>query len=405
MIRRRWWIATLLFLSTLLNYFDRQILSLVSPVLRVQFSLSASQYSHLFMAFLLGYTSMQLLAGWVVDWLGARIGLMLAMVWWSAAGAAAAISRTPAQLAICLFLMGVGEAANWPAAVKAIREWFSPTKRAFAVGFFNAGSSAGAVIAPLVVASLTLHYSWRAAFLLCGALGLLWVLPWRIAYTLPVTSDATVAPTKVSQWSFLRDRRAWGIILARFFADSIWYFYIFWLPDYLSRVQLLSLHDIGFTAWMPFLAAGLGNFAGGAASGYLIARRNSIVRSRLLVMGISALVMSLGAGVRLCHSPTSALTLISLVVFAYSAWAANILTLPSDIFPPSTVATVVGASGTVAGIGGLLTTLMTGRIIDRYSYGPVFWGLGCLPLLALACSMLASRDSGRSLAVSETAVA
>ena len=396
MDRRRWWIATLLFLSTLLNYFDRQILSLVSPVLRVQFSLSASQYSHLFSAFLLGYTSMQLLAGWVVDRLGARMGLMLAMVWWSAAGAAAAISRTPSQLAICLFFMGVGEAANWPAAVKAIREWFSPTKRAFAVGFFNAGSSAGAVIAPLVVASLTLHYSWRAAFLVCGALGILWILPWMSTYRVQLILDVPAVDEKVSSWSFLRDQRAWGIMLARFFADSIWYFYIFWLPDYLSHVQSLSLHDIGFTAWMPFLAAGLGNFAGGAASGHLIGKRNPIVRSRLAVMGASALVMSLGAAVRLCHSPLSALPLISIVVFAYSAWAANVLTLPSDIFPPSTVATVVGASGTLAGIGGLFTTLMTGRIIDRYSYGPVFWGLGCLPLLAFACSLLASRDSGAS---------
>src|ERR1017187_3814731 len=244
MDRRRWWIATLLFLSTLLNYFDRQILSLVSPVLRVQFSLSASQYSHLFSAFLLGYTSMQLLAGWVVDRLGARMGLMLAMVWWSPAGAAAAISRTPSQLAICLFFMGVGEAANWPAAVKAIREWFSPTKRAFAVGFFNAGSSAGAVIAPLVVASLTLHYSWRAAFLVCGALGILWILPWMSTYRVQLILDVPAVDEKVSSWSFLRDQRAWGIMLARFFADSIWYFYIFWLPDYLSHVQSLSLHDI-----------------------------------------------------------------------------------------------------------------------------------------------------------------
>jgi ACS family hexuronate transporter-like MFS transporter len=402
---RRWWIATLLFLSTLLNYFDRQILSLVGPVLRVQFSLSASQYSHLFSAFLLGYTSMQFLAGWVVDRLGARMGLMVAMTWWSAAGAVAAISRTPSQLAVCLFFMGVGESANWPAAVKAVREWFSPTKRAFAVGFFNAGSSAGAVIAPLVVASLTLRYSWRAAFLVCGVLGLLWILPWRSAYRVQVVADAPVVLKNASSWAILRDRRAWGIILARFFADSIWYFYIFWLPDYLSHVQSLSLHQIGLTAWMPFLAAGLGNFTGGAASGYLIGKCNRIVRSRLAVMGASALIMSLGAGVRLCHTPASALTLIGLVVFAYSAWAANVLTLPGDIFPPSAVATVVGASGTAAGLGGLLTTLMVGHIIDHYSYGPVFWGLGCLPLLALACCTFALRDSGRRPTACEIAAA
>lgn len=386
--KRRWWIAALLFLSTLLNYFDRQILSLVSPVLRVQFSLTASQYSHILTAFLLGYTSMQLLAGWIVDRIGARIGLMLAMIWWSAAGLAAATAHNTWQLQLFLFLMGVGEAANWPTAVKAIREWFPPAKRAFAVGFFNAGSSAGAVIAPLAVASITVHYSWRAAFVLCGALGVLWLVPWKIAYTEPPLQEETRARGHLSASVLLRDRRAWGVILARFFADSIWFFYVFWLPDYLSHVQSMSLSEIGITAWAPFLAAGIGNFAGGAASGFFIRKQHTVVSSRLLVMGISAVVMATGAAVRLCHQPSTALILISIVVFAYSAWAANVLTLPSDIFPSNVVATVVGASGTFAGVGGMLTTLLTGRVIDHYSYGPVFWGLGCLPLLAMGCSLL-----------------
>lgn len=385
---RRWWIAALLFLSTLLNYFDRQVLALISPVLRIDFSLTASQYSHLLNAFLLGYTSMQFVAGWLVDRLGAKGGLMLAMLWWSAAGAAAALTRNPHQLAICLFLMGVGEAANWPTAVKAIQEWFPPGKRAIAVGFFNAGSSAGAVLAPFIVSSLTIHYSWRAAFLTCGLLGLLWIGPWWLTYREPPLQPELPRQVKAGL-GFLRDRRAWGIILARFFGDSIWFFYIFWLPDYLSRVQSLSLRAIGATAWIPFLAAGIGNFAGGGASGYLIRTHRGIVRSRLTVMGISAIVMAFGAAIRYCHTPTLAIALISVIVFAYSAWAANVLTLPSDIFPPDMVATVVGASGTVAGIGGMLTTYIAGRVIDHYSYGPVFLGLGCLPLLAFASSLLA----------------
>ncbi len=391
MFRRRWWIAGLLFLSTLFNYFDRQILSLVSPLLRVDFSLSASRYSLLLDAFLLGYTSLQFLAGWLVDRLGARTGLMLAMLWWSAAGALAAAARNPAQLALCLFLMGVGEAANWPSAVKAIQEWFPADQRAAAVGFFNAGSSAGAVLAPFVVSRLALHYSWRAAFLSSGVLGLLWVGPWRFLYRRPGHTDQ-IRHAPQAGMAFLADVRAWGIIFARFFADSIWFFYVFWLPDYLSRVQSLSLRAIGATAWIPFAAAAAGNFAGGAASGYLIRNGRRTVQSRLTVMAAAAFVMSAGALIRYCHEPSIAISLISVIVFAYSTWAANVLTLPSDLFSPAAVATVTGTAGTIAGLGGVLTTYLAGHIIDHYSYGPVFVGLGMLPLLALGVSLLTAKS-------------
>ena len=388
---RPWRIATLLFFATLLNYFDRQILSLVSPVLRVQFSLSAVQYSHLLNSFLLGYTLLQLMAGLVVDRIGARTSMILAMLWWSLAGAAAAFARTPNQIALCLFLMGVGESANWPTAVKAVQQWFPPEKRAVAVGFFNSGSSVGAILAPFVVTRLTLHYSWRAAFIACGVLGFLWVVPWRVVYQYMPQSEPDVSPQRERGLSFLRDSRAWGVIGARFFADSIWFFYIFWLPDYLTHVQHLSLAAVGSLAWIPFVAAGLGNFAGGAASGKLVRRGYQPPRARLTVMGISAAVMVSGAAIRFCHHPGLALALISTVVFAYSSWAANVLTLPSDLFPASRVAAVVGTSGTVAGLGGMLTTHISGFVIDRFSYGPVFIGLGCLPALAFLCSLLAAR--------------
>jgi ACS family hexuronate transporter-like MFS transporter len=315
--------------------------------------------------------------------------MILAMLWWSAAGAAAAVARTPNQLALCLFLMGVGESANWPTAVKAVQQWFSPEKRAVAVGFFNAGSSAGAILAPFLVTRLTLHYSWRAAFLASGILGLLWVGPWRMVYRLAPLSETDAGPGREHGLGFLRDRRAWGVIGARFFADSIWFFYIFWLPDYLMHVQRLSLAAVGSLAWIPFVAAGLGNFAGGAASGKLIRRGRSPARARLAVMGLCAAVMVSGAAIHFLDHPGWALALISTVVFAYSGWAANVLTLPSDLFPASRVAAVVGASGTVAGLGGILTTHMTGMVIDRFSYGPVFAALGCLPILAFLCSLLA----------------
>jgi ACS family hexuronate transporter-like MFS transporter len=229
---------------------------------------------------------------------------------------------------------------------------------------------------------------------------LLWIGPWWIIYRKP-PGEHMQERKPSGGFGFFYKRQAWGIILARFFADSIWYFYVFWLPDYLSHVQSLSLRAIGATAWIPFLAAGIGNFAGGAASGYLIRVRCNVVRSRLTVMGASALVMTFGAGIRYCHIPILAIALISVIVFAYSAWAANVLTLPSDVFPPAMVATVAGASGTAAGLGGMMTTYLAGRVIDRYSYAPVFIGLGCLPIFAFACSLLVvgtvkSGERGRS---------
>ena len=174
---RPWRIAWLLFFATLLNYLDHQILSLVSPVLRSRFRMTATEFSHLLSSFLFGYAAMQIPAGWVVDRIGSRSGLTLAMLWWSTAGVLAAFANGPGELAAFLFLVGVGEAANWPTAVKAVQEWFPPSQRAVAVGLFNAGSSAGAVLAPLMVEAITVACSWRAAFAFCGALGLTWIFP------------------------------------------------------------------------------------------------------------------------------------------------------------------------------------------------------------------------------------
>lgn len=402
---RQWRIAWLLFFATLLNYLDRQILSLVSPVLRVQFGMSATQYSHLLSSFLVGYTAMQILAGWVVDRIGIRWGLTLAMLWWSTAGVLSAFADGPKQLAVCLFLLGIGEAANWPTAVKAVQEWFPPDKRAVATGLFNAGSSAGAILAPAIVETITLAFSWRAAFALCGSLGMLWILPWRItckgAAPAPEICE-TAASRHESPW---RDPRIAGVLLARFFADSIWYFYIFWLPDYLFKVQSFSLRQIGGIAWIPFVAAAAGNFCGGAISGALVRRGWKPARSRIAAMAGSAAVMFLGAFVKGMRSPTEAVGLICVVVFSYSSWAANVLTLPGDLFPSELVATVTGAAGTLAGLGGVLSTLVVGRVVDRYSYGPVFWGVALLPIAALLGSLLTLKGARSSLTVHHGVIA
>lgn len=391
--RRRWAIATLLFIATLLNYLDRQVLSLVSPILRRDFGLTATGYSHIVTAFLLGYTLTQMFAGRVIDRAGSRQSLLVAMLWWSAAGMAAATAHSPVQLGATLLLMGVGEAASWPTSVKTIQECFPPKERAVAVGYFNSGSAMGAVLAPLLVTYLALRYSWRTAFVVCGLIGFLWVIPWLLLYparseTMRSRSNDPKAMRRTPLALLLRDVRVWGVILARFFGDSIWFFYIFWLPDYLSRVRGFSMSLIGLTAWIPFLAAGLGSVVGGFISGVLIRRGVPAAKARLRVMLVSAAVMVLGAGVWFCGNPSRAFALISFVVFAYGSWAANVLTLPADLFAADTVATTVGFSGGAAGLGGMLTTLLVGIVIDHYSYQVVFFGLALLPICASLCALL-----------------
>ncbi len=389
----------MLFTATLLNYLDRQVLSLVHPVLRKQLSLTAIGYSHILTGFLLGYTVGQLLVGRIVDKIGPRRSLSFAMIWWSTAGVLAATSRTALQLGVFLFFMGLGEAAGWPSSVKAIQEWFSASQRALAVGFFNSGSSVGAVLAPLVVSTLAIRYSWRVAFAACGAIGFFWIIPWLVLY--PSSSKQgmtrgrnTTAEQPPPLGQLLRDRRTYGVVLGRFFCDSIWYFYVFWLPDFLSRVRHFSLHQIGMTAWIPFVAAALGNLAGGYLSGRLLTRGLAPARSRLLVMAGAALAMSSGIGIWFCTTPATSIALISFVVFAYSCWASNVLTLPSDLFSSGAVATVVGFSGTAAGLGGVLTTLLSGWLIERFSYLVVFIVLAVLPILGSASSFLSWKKAG-----------
>ncbi len=391
--RRRWGIATLLFIATLLNYLDRQVLSLVSPILRRDLGLTATGYSHIVTAFLLGYALTQLFAGRVIDRVGPRLSLLVAMLWWSAAGMAAATAHSTVRLGATLLLMGMGEAASWPTSVKAIQEFFPPKERAVAVGYFNSGSAVGAVLAPLLVTYLALRYSWRTAFVVCGLIGFLWVIPWLLLY--PARSETMIsgsndlkAMRRTPLALLVGDVRVWGVILARFFGDSIWFFYIFWLPDYLSRVRGFSMSFIGLTAWIPFLAAGLGSVAGGFISGALIRRGVPAARARLRLMLGSAAVMVLGAGVWFCGNPSGAIALISFVVFAYGSWAANVLTLPADLFAVDAVATTVGFSGGAAGLGGMLTTLLVGIVIDHYSYQLVFFGLGLLPICASVCALL-----------------
>jgi ACS family hexuronate transporter-like MFS transporter len=395
----RWWIAGLLFLATVINYVDRQTLSVLAPVLREQFRMSNTDYSRIVFAFLLAYTFMQSGSGRLMDWLGTRRGFSLTIAWWSVAAMLHTTANSILHFGIFRFLLGLGEAGNWPGGVKTVSEWFPTKERAFAVGLFNSGSCLGAVLAPPLVAWMALHWSWRVAFLWTGSLGFLWLALWLILYRLPrdhpwitqqerehICSNAGVSqPAKRESIRWLdlfQYKQVWGLVLARMLTDPVWWFYAFWLPEYLKSERHFNLAMIGYFGWIPFLTADAGNFVGGGLSSYLVRRGWRVLAARKTTMFGSAAVMLVGIPAVLTGSPALALVLISVATLAYSSWATNILTLPADLFPNEVVASVSGLSGTGAGIGGMIFTLMTGLVVDRFSYVPVFTAAAVLPLMA-----------------------
>ena len=395
----RWWIASLLFAATVINYVDRQVLSLLAPLLRDEFRISNTEYSRIVFAFLVAYMVMQGVSGKLMDRLGTRVGLALTVSFWSVAAVLHATVRSAFGFGVFRFLLGAGEAGNWPGAVKTISERFPAGERALATGFFNSGSIVGALLAAPAIPWIAARHGWRSAFVVTGALGFLWLVPWLALSgrqhlqpaefaeqsgareALPASGQASVvAPAR---WrDLLAYRQVWGLFFCRMFADPIWWFYVFWLPEYLARERQFTLAMIGHSTWVPFFTAGLGSFAGGLASGRLVACGWPPVRARKTVMIASAVVMLAGTPAVWASSAVGALALISAATFAYSCWATNVLSLPADLFPSSVVASVSGMSGTGGALGGMLVTLITGALLDRFSYTPVFIMVGFMAVAA-----------------------
>lgn len=408
----RWWIAGLLFLATVINYLSRQTLSVLAPTIRDQYHLTNAGYSVIVFAFLLAYTFSQAGFGKIMDWIGTRMGMTLAIVWWSVASILHATSCSAFQFAIWRFFLGIGEAGNWPGAVKAIAEWFPPKERAFATAIFNSGSCIGAPIAPPLVVWIAVTWNWQMAFIVTGALGFVWALFWLYLYHAPskhpnikneelvyITQGGMQATSAVQpsaqnrRWiKLFADRNTLALMAARLFADPVWWFYVFWLPEYFKRERNFTLEMIGLLVWIPFLTADIGNLIGGGLSSYLIKRNVSVVKSRKIVMCASALLMLAGIPAVFVSNAWLALALISVATFAYSSWGTNILTVPADVFEHGSVASVTGLSGTGGAIGGMTFMLLVGIVVDRFSYGPVFIAAGIMPVIAASFIMLGLRD-------------
>ena len=397
----RYWIIGLVFFATVINYLDRQTLSVVAPVLRDLFHMSNTEYSYAVFGFMLAYTIMNGVSGRVIDLLGSRRGYLLIMAWWSAAAMAHSLIGGVVGLVVCRFLLGAGEAGNWPGAVKVVAEWFPQRERAFASGIFNSGASVGALIAPPLVAAITLHWGWRAAFVMVGSAGLMWMLAWFLFYRVPAKhpllsaaelahitegakDEAREAGPQPPFWLLFRLRFVWALTLSKIFLDPVWYFYIFWFPEYLRRVRGFDLGKIGMYAWIPFLTADAGNLVGGWLSGHLIQRGWSVNAARKTTITLFAALMTGAIPAVLTANVWLAIALVSCATMGYMGANATIIALPSDVFPRKSVSTVYGIASMGAGFGGMLFGLTTGLVVDHFSYRPVFFASGVMPLICAA---------------------
>ena len=268
----RWLMIGMAFAATAITYMERQALSVVVPVLMDQFRMSGVAYSRVIFAFMLAYTVMNGVSGPLIDRLGTRAGMALTTAWWSMAAMLQALLRGAWSLGVCRFLLGMGEAGNWPGSVKVVAEWFPAEERALASGIFNSGAAFGAILAPPLVVLIVLKWGWRAAFLAVGLTGLVWVFLWLFVYRTPPDAAAEATGPPTPPWTLFRQRFVWSFTLAKLFLDPVWYFYVFWFPEYLKRARHLDLASIGKYAWIPYLVAGSGNIIGGWFSGFLLRR-------------------------------------------------------------------------------------------------------------------------------------
>jgi len=393
----RWWIAGLIFLATLINFVNRLTVSVLAPVITEQLRLSNTEFASITTSFLIAYTLSQSLSGKLYDRIGTKRGFTVSIVVWSLASMAHALARGLTGLNCCRFVLGLGEAGNWPGAAKVIAEWFPVRQRALGMGIFNSGASIGSVVAPPLIVALNALFGWQATFLAVGVIGFGWLALWLWFYDTPerhprITAEELALIQKDREnakgartipWrELLRHREVWAIVISRFFADPVWWLYITWLPLYLYKVHGFSLKQIGLFAWLPYVAADAGSLCGGWASGFLIGRGWTVNRARKTVIVAGMLMTSAGILAAVAENAMAALALIAVVLFGFQSWIDNVQTLPSDWFPERAVGSVTGMGGTGAGIGAILFTQTTGFVVDRFhSYTPILAAAGLLPVL------------------------
>ncbi|MCS7023499.1 MAG: MFS transporter [Bryobacteraceae bacterium] len=385
-----WTLCTLLFFASALSFLDRQVLSVLAPQLIAEFGMSNTEYSRVVFAFVLSYTVMFSVGGKLMDRMGTSWGLGSAVTLWSLASAAHAWAAGPWGLGIARFLLGVGEGACFPAVTKGAVEWMPQARRALAISFANGGSAFGAVVAPPLTAWTTLRFGWKGAFLGTAILGLVWLLGWILATRkLPraqKSSAATVQSTELTPlWKRKQMRR---LMAARFLFDPVFYFYMFWIPQYLARERGYSLQDIGNQTWIPFFVLGVANLLAGGASDRLARGADHPKRVRLGLMLAAALLTPASCLAPFTPSSGMAIALLSLLMFAHGFWITNFITLIGDAIEPSKLGAAVGLTGTCGGIAGMISNLIIGPCVDRFGFVPLFLAMALL--YPMAWSILAT---------------
>jgi MFS transporter, ACS family, hexuronate transporter len=391
--RFRWWVAGMLAAATALNYLDRQSLPVLIGEVQKVIPISDQDFGRLNSLFLIAYAIMYAVGGRIMDWLGTRVGYALMILFWSVANFCQGLVSSVVGLGVFRFLLGIGEGGGFPGSAKAVSEWFSARERSFAFGIFNTGSSVGAVIAAPLAALLATNFGWRWMFFITGALGIVWALIW-LKYYQPASAGAPNVggvASRVRWIELLRYRQVWGLILAKFLTDSAWFFFIFWLPKYLSAARGLNIKQIGYYGWIPYALAGAGSFVGGWLSGALLARQFTLDKARKIALGLSAALVP--AAVLIVPSPLS-LTIVfySVAMFAHQFWSTIMQTLAADLFPPKMVGSVAGLMGGAGALGAAIFSFIAGGIVGKYGYAPVFLATGVVhPISFLVILLLVGR--------------
>jgi ACS family hexuronate transporter-like MFS transporter len=382
----RWVICALLFFAATINYIDRQVIGILKPTLQTEIGWTEVQYSWIVFWFQAAYAVGLLVVGGLMDRFGTRKGFSFAIVFWSVAAMGHALARTVAGFSVARFALGLGEAGNFPAAIKTVAEWFPKKERALATGIFNSGTNVGALVTPLVVPWITIAYGWQWAFILTGLVGFVWLVFWLALYRRPeehprlskgelayIQSDPPDKAVKIPWRRLLPHRQTWSFALGKFMTDPIWWVYLFWLPDFLNKQHGLSLKDFGPPLVVIYVIADIGSIGGGWLSSALIKRGWSVNAGRKTAMLVCALCVVPIVFASQTKSLWVAVVLIGIAAAAHQGWSANIFTMVSDMFPRRAVGSVVGIGGMAGSIGGMLIALVVGVILERTgSYVPIF---------------------------------
>ncbi len=394
----RWVICTLLLIGVTKNYMDRQVLGVLKSTLQHNFGWNEIDYSNLVFAFQAAYAVGMVVVGRLVDRLGTRLGYALAMVFWSLASMGHAVGSSFTSFLVARSALGFGEAGVFPASIKSVAEWFPKKERALATGIFNAGSNAGAIVTPLVVPWITIHWGWRWAFIITGALGFVWLIFWLLLYRKPeehprvskaelnyIRSDPQTPMVKIKWAKLIPHRQTWAFVIGKFLIDPIWWFLLFWIPDFLQRSHGLKLMQIGLPIMVIYLLADVGSVAGGWLSSSLIHRGKSVNMARKVAMLVCALSVVPIVFADRVEGLWGALLLIGLAAAAHQGFSANLFTLASDIFPGQAVGSVVGIGGMAGAFGGMVMAKIVGYVLQwTGSYMVPFFIAGSSYLVALA---------------------